>query len=294
MSAVRPTPFSPPAGVVPTVPSGRCRISVLMPVYNAAEFVREAVESIQAQTVQDFELVIVEDGSTDSSRKLLEELAAQDSRIRLIRNPENRGIVYSLNRGLEECRGDYIVRMDADDAALPHRLQNQVAVLESDPDILALGSSVTYIDREGNDLGLIRRSETPRTPLLKSFLLHPTVVIRNRALKNGGLKYQERFRYAEDYFLWLQLSQRGKIGVLDQVVMKYRITQSVTRLQHLKGVLWATLKVKWAGVFELGLRPSARDILRFLGECGLLMVPSGLVNWIYRRVTFGKGRPVKL
>jgi len=278
----------------PTVSaSGLPKISVLMPVYNAAEFVREAVESILAQTVQDFELIIVEDGSTDQSGALVEELAARDSRIRIIHNLENQGIVYSLNRGLDECRGEYLVRMDADDVALPHRLETQIAVMESDPGILVLGAAVTYIDRKGNDLGLIRRSESPRSPLSGNFLLHPTVVIRRLALNKYGVHYQERFRYAEDYFLWLQLTRCGKIEVRDTLVVKYRITPSATRMQHLKGVLWATLKVKWAGVFELSLRPTGWDILRFLGECGLMIVPAGVVNWIYQTVTFGKERPAK-
>ena len=114
------------------------KVSILMPVYNSAEFLREAIESMLSQSFKDFEFLIVDDGSTDGSAGILAEYVEKDSRIRIIRNEKNQGIVYSLNRGLKECTGEYIARMDSDDIALKERLDKQIAVLDKNPDIIAL------------------------------------------------------------------------------------------------------------------------------------------------------------
>src|SRR5262245_4670824 len=113
-------------------------VSVVMPVYNAAAYVAQAVESIRAQTLGDFEFIIVNDGSTDRSPRLLEGFAARDSRIKLISRP-NTGIVGALNDGVAAARGELIARMDADDVSLPTRLEKQVTFMRSHPQVVALG-----------------------------------------------------------------------------------------------------------------------------------------------------------
>jgi glycosyltransferase involved in cell wall biosynthesis len=192
-----------------------------MPSYNSAPYLKEAVESILGQSFHDFELIIVDDGSTDNSPGLLAQYAARDRRIRILRNDVNRGIVFALNRGLEMCRGEYLVRMDADDIAMPDRLERQIAFMDAHPDVAALGASLRYIDAGGQDMNRVRHcairkslSLTAQTPLL-----HPTVVMRRAVLRQHGLRYQERYRYAEDYYLWLQLSRFGKLAALDDVVI---------------------------------------------------------------------------
>ena len=264
------------------------KVSVLMPSYNSAPYLREAIESIRCQTFQDFELIIVDDGSDDHSAAILAECSAEDSRIRIIRNDRNRGIVYSLNRGLRACRGEYVARMDADDIAVKERLEKQVVFLDKHKDVIVLGGAAAYVDRAGKELDVVGRSQVNRSLIYRNPMLHPTIMLRRQVLEQLQLGYLEKYRYAEDYFLWLQLSRSGKLAAQDEIILKYRLSGSATRMKHLKKVLWATLKVKTAGVFQLGIRPEFLDVIRFFSECILLLLPSFIVRSLYLRFTFGR------
>jgi glycosyltransferase involved in cell wall biosynthesis len=266
------------------------RVSVLMPTYNNGRFLGEAVESIRLQSFSDLEFIIVDDASTDGSRHLLEAHAREDPRIRVLRNDRNRGIVHSLNKGLSVCRGDYVARMDGDDIALPARIERQIAVLDENPGIVVLGGAISYIDGKGHDMGIVRRSGVKRSLLARNPLLHPTVIFRRDVLVRHGLAYGERYRYAEDYYLWLQMSRLGSLDAVGDLVLKYRLTRETTRMRHLKGVLWATLKVKAAGVFQLGIRPEPADLVRFLAEGMLMFLPSSLVKALYFKWALGRSK----
>jgi len=270
------------------------KVSVLMPTYNIATFLGKAIESILSQSFKDFEFIIVDDGSTDESSRVLAEYAEKDHRIRNIKNEQNKGIVYSLNRGLKECRGEYVARMDGDDIALRGRLEKQIAVMEADPHTVVLGAALSYIDKNGKEVGVVRRCAFNKSLIAQNPLLHPTVVFRRAVLEQHGLCYLEKYRYAEDYFLWLQLSRLGKIDALDDIVLEYRLSNSATRMRHLKGVLLATLRVKKDGVFSLRIRPTIGDVLRFFLEGFLLFFPSRLVRYLYLRMIFGKNLKVTL
>ena len=124
-------------------------ISVILPVYNAEAYVREAVESILAQSFTDFELIIINDGSTDGSGAILRELAVRDTRIVLIERP-NGGLVSALNDGIESARAELIARMDADDVAMPERFALQHARMMEDPELAVLGSFIRIMDKTGN------------------------------------------------------------------------------------------------------------------------------------------------
>jgi glycosyltransferase involved in cell wall biosynthesis len=263
------------------------RVSVLMPVYNTAAFLEEALRSIADQTFTSFEFIIVDDGSNDGSAQILAAFERKDHRVRVLSNVTNMGIVHSLNRGIKECRGDYIFRMDSDDISMSDRIEQQIAVLDANPKIVVLGSSLTYIEASGRELGIVRQSRMGRSLLFMNPLFHPTVVFRRTALEENGNSYLERYRYAEDYYLWMQLSKIGELSAIDQVLLKYRISDNVSRIKHLKAMLRATLRVKLAGALRLGLRPSIVDIVRFALECFLLFLPNRLVLWIYTKTTFG-------
>jgi hypothetical protein len=131
---------------------------------------------------------------------------------------------------------------------------------------------------------VVRRCTPDGSALAKNPLLHPTVVMRADCLRRHGIAYRERYRFAEDYFLWLELSQHGRLAALDDVVLRYRLTASATRVLHLKGVLAATLKVKWDAVSRLGLRPTLLDGARFAGECLLIATPTPIVLAAYRHL----------
>jgi glycosyltransferase involved in cell wall biosynthesis len=203
-----------------------------MPVYNAARYVRQAVASILAQTFRDFELIAVDDGSTDHSKRLLEELAATDARVRVISRP-NTGIVGALNDGLSAAKGEFIARMDADDFALPTRFATQLAYLRAHPRCVALGTDIVYTDPEGRPL--IRHHPMEEHAAILDQLLegnggaliHPTVIFRRAAVEEVG-RYRQQFNFIEDLDLFLRLSDVGHLANLPGMFLHYR--------QHLKSV----------------------------------------------------------
>ena len=200
-------------------------ISVILPVYNAEAYVREAVESILAQTFTDFECIIINDGSTDGSGTILRELGAHDTRIVLVERP-NGGLVSALNGGIKIARADLIARMDADDVAMPERFALQHARMIEEPELAVLGSFIHVMDKAGN---IIRLGEYPLTPKEAARhvekgcpVAHPAVMMRRGAvLKIGG--YRKAFCPAEDYDLWLRMSDLGyAIANLPQPLLNYR------------------------------------------------------------------------
>jgi glycosyltransferase involved in cell wall biosynthesis len=256
-------------------------VSVVMPVYNAGQYLRDAIDSILSQTYKDFEFIIIDDGSTDCSPDILKEFAGQDARIVILTNERNEGIVHALNRGIASAKGKYIVRMDADDISLPGRFIKQVEYMEGHPSTGVCGASLSYINAQGEDSGILRYGQPDRSLLLKTPLLHPTVIIRSSVLKEHNLAYIEKYRFAEDYFLWLQIARRSAIASIDDVVLKYRLSSQATKIKRLKGILWATIMVKVDGFLKLGLRPTIQDAGVFLSEWVLLALPSRLVYWLF-------------
>jgi glycosyltransferase involved in cell wall biosynthesis len=202
-------------------------VSVIMPVYNSERFLEESISSILKQTHSDFEFIIINDGSTDNSLKIIKKFLKIDNRIILI-NKKNSGIVESLNEGIKISRGKYIARMDSDDYSLPKRIEQQINLME-ELNLDLCGGHYFLIDENGllNGLNL-----TPRTNELcllsfssKVAFAHPTVMIRKNFLDTNNLKYgQGEFKNAEDLDLWIRIiNSGGKLGNVDDVILKYRI-----------------------------------------------------------------------
>lgn len=201
--------------------SGQPAVSVLMPVYDAEPFLVDAIMSVRAQTLSDWELIAVNDGSLDKSGEMLDSLACEDSRIHVI-HQKNLGIHAALNRGLEECRGELVARMDADDISLPARLERQAAFLESHPGIGAVGS---WIETFGVNSAVIAYSSDPEENRLSLFLgnvpvAHPSAMIRRRVLQHHGIRYDSRF--VEDQGLWASISRVAAISNVPEVLLRYR------------------------------------------------------------------------
>ena len=200
-------------------------ITVLMPVYNAARFLREALESILAQSFRDFELLIINDGSTDDSKDILS--AYNDSRVRIVETP-NRGVTASLRLGLRLARGSYVARMDADDVALPHRLEVQKAILDAFPQVVVTHSRVDRIDENGQlvepEYGILRNNiETKWALLWHNVIFHPTVMLRVDALRRARINYRRETMIAQDFDLWSQLSMIGDFHMHNAVLLRYRL-----------------------------------------------------------------------
>ncbi|HSZ58681.1 MAG TPA: glycosyltransferase [Tepidisphaeraceae bacterium] len=211
-----------PPGVDPPI------VSVVMPVYNCRAYVADAVRSILWQTFADFELIVVDDGSTDGSSQILDELARSDHRIILLRHP-NAGMTRAMNEGVERARGEFIARMDADDISLPTRLQKQLDYLRAHPECVAVGSAIVMMDSYGNPLYLSRWPESHEdsdAALLRGRsdggLAHPAATIRTTGIRAIG-GYREKFKYAQDKDLWLRLGEIGRLANLPEPLLKYRM-----------------------------------------------------------------------
>ena len=207
--------------------SGVCcppRLSVVLPVYNGEPFLADALDSILTQDFRHFELIAIDDGSSDRSGDMLDRLALTDRRVRVL-HQTNAGMVAALNCGLDLARGDFIARMDQDDVAHPERFARQIAFLDAHLDIAVVGCAVTLIDQSGKR---IRDVEYPLTPEAVSKFLergaplaHPAAMMRREAVHAVGA-YRAAFRYGEDYDLWLRIAERYRIANLPERLLLYR------------------------------------------------------------------------
>lgn len=200
-------------------------VTVIMAVYNGALTLERAVDSIQKQSYRDWDLLIVDDGSTDETPTLLQELAESDSRINVIRNPQNRGLAASLNIALQMSRGALIARMDADDISFPYRLEHQVAFLALHPRIAVLGGGAIEVDDAGHELGSVLRPESHEELAARMYtenpFIHPTIIARREFYETLG-GYAEDIGQAEDYDLWLRGYRQFRYHNLQEPLIYYR------------------------------------------------------------------------
>ncbi len=210
------------------------RVSVLMPVFNGADYLAEAIESIFAQTLADWELVAVDDGSRDASRELLEDFAARDPRVRILASDVNTGIAAARNRGWRAARSEYIACLDADDVALPARFSQEVAFLDTHPTVAAVGGAAIRVDQNGQRLATVTCPTTSRairaTLSRHNCIINPSVMLRRSALEEVG---GYRFDHIEDYDLWLRLSERHDLGNLAEPMILYRLHSNQVSVRFL-------------------------------------------------------------
>jgi hypothetical protein len=206
------------------------RVSVVAAIYNGAADVEAACRSVLAQTFADFELVIVDDGSTDETPEIVQRLGSADPRIKYFRNAAQMGQTRSLNRGLQLARGELIARIDADDLFRPAKLERQVEFIDAHPEIDVVGTWAMMVNETGAPIGVFQ-APLPRAAidfalLHSSPICHVSVLMRrSAALSVGG--YQPEFRYAADFKLWSDLRRAGsRFANLDEVLVDYRVSTS--------------------------------------------------------------------
>jgi len=205
-------------------------ISVIMPVYNASLHLVAAIDSILAQSFSDFELLIVNDGSTDGSADIVR--SYHDERIVLIENSENRGLVFSLNRAIALAQGKYIARMDADDIAHADRLKKQYEFMEANSAVDVCGTWAETIDARPKIMRYPSSDgEIKATLCFKTAFAHPTVMFRASSLKDGGWQYADVV--AEDYDLWCRMAWSCRMANIPEVLLYYRIhSQQITAAKN--------------------------------------------------------------
>lgn len=203
-------------------------VSVILPAYNAGPYISEAISSILNQTYTNFELIIINDFSTDNTEEQI--LSFADKRIIYTKNEQNSGLIFNLNKGIELSKGKYLVRMDADDISMPTRFEEQVTFMEANPQIGVCGSwHIGFGAKEGVAQYEAHDNEIKLQMLFHCRFCHPAVIIRKDVLTTNNLNYSVDFPHAEDYELWARMAFKTQFANIQKVLLKYRIHQdSVT------------------------------------------------------------------
>ena len=242
-------------------------VSIVLPAYNCEKYIQQTIDSLLQQTYTHFELLIINDGSIDNTTNIINTYT--DNRIKHIQNSSNKGLIYSLNKGIELAQGDFIARIDADDICLPQRLQKQVNWLEKNPMTVVVASTIKLIDENNKPCGdwdldkqNITAKQIKKTMIWQSCIAHPSVMMRTNVIKQ--YQYATNQKHTEDYDLWMQLlADDCIIEKIAEPLLLYRVhSSSVTGSIHRKKnpfftnyhtkrkFLWSRItQLKW-GLFE--------------------------------------------
>ncbi|WP_246187956.1 glycosyltransferase [Paenibacillus tengchongensis] len=258
-----------------------------MPVYNNAMYLQEAINTILWQTFSDLELIIIDDGSTDGSAGIIHEI--QDTRVKKIFHSVNLGIVASLNQGLDWSQGEYIARMDSDDASALNRLEVQAYFMDQNPhiDICGTGYTTNYLGPV--KLNPMHHEEIKVWLLFHSCLLHPSVMMRRSSIERLGIRYDYNYPHAEDYELWSRLSSSAQFANLPHNLLFYRTHEGQISNKHRLVQDSTARRIRQRQLSQLGIQCSEHeyDILVKLAEFRIVAEDiedyrnaTGFANWI--------------
>ncbi len=260
-------------------------VSVIMPVYNAGDYLVEAIDSILKQTYRDFELIIVDDGSRDNSWEIIGNF--QKKYPKLIKSYRlDKTINYAgngaVNYGFQYASGEYIVRMDADDISLPRRLEKQVKFMQDNPEIILLGSKAYVIDKNGKITG---KKNVPLThgKIYEGYgvvhpIIHPTVMIRRSLLPDEGRIYEKKYGINSDYYTFFRLLNCGKFANMDEYLIKYRVHGKNFSYKKPKERFMNSVKIRLSAIMNLGYKMSVKaGTLMFLQFVFIMLIPEKLI-----------------
>lgn len=241
------------------------KISVVMSTYNRSSSVSAAIESILNQSYDNFEFIIINDGSSDNTSEVLAEYAQKDSRIKILTNDKNRGLIYSLNRGLDEATGKYIARMDDDDFSLPERFEKQLDFMESHPEFAGTGSWVAN-PQTGKVYNFQREINPERNKITLYFnatpISHPAAFIRRHFLEKHNIRYRDKPKYKsiEDRKFWLDiLDAGGQITNVPEVLVMYRLHMS-NPTKYYQEQMKNVSDFRYEILNRFGVKPHPQDI----------------------------------
>jgi glycosyltransferase involved in cell wall biosynthesis len=214
------------------------KVSCIIPFYNSEKYFEETIQSVLAQTFKDFELILVDDSSTDGSKAIADKYQKLDPRIVVTSNKYEKGISGARNSGLDIAKGEYIANLDSDDISLPTRFEKQVQFLDANPDIGVVGTEMQEFGSRDYHWPV----HTVQAELKVYFLAYPTIwnpagMYRKKIIDDFGIRYRSEFDFAEDGDFWLRLLGVTKFGNIDEVLVKYRIhgeSVSISRLAQQK------------------------------------------------------------
>jgi glycosyltransferase involved in cell wall biosynthesis len=279
-------------------------ISVIMSVYNAEQFLREAIDSILNQTYDNFEFIIIDDASTDSSNAILR--SYNDHRIRVHLNKENSGLTKSLNIGLALAKGTYIARQDADDVSYPERFQRQLDFFQANPGLDIAGTQATYIYEDGQ-LAKVFHISKPLTKTGVQFSLiydspfvHSTVMFKCESIWGKLNGYDERFRTNQDFELWSRAAAGLSLANMREVLLNFRIVKTSISSGYKTGDIHKLKSILYNNCIQLGFEREQADLFvsfvfhfvlrKTLGERNYQAVPGLLFTHIrkIKRETTGE------
>lgn len=264
-------------------------VSVVMPVYNAREFLAEAIESILSQTYKNFELLIVDDGSTDDSWEMIGKYARRyPKKIKTLRlksrtNEAGNGAVNAI---LPKARGEYIARMDADDVAHPKRLEKQVAFLEKNSQVILVGTQARVTDARGRVTGKktypLSHDEIYKQYAVVHPIIHPSVMIRRSMLPNKNRLYELKYGVNDDYYTFFRLMNYGEFANLSGRLLDYRVHGSNVSLVNLKKQYKNIARIRKAAQKDFGYKvPVKARLVMFLQDLIVGVVPEKLLTGAY-------------
>ncbi|RLD50551.1 MAG: glycosyl transferase [Bacteroidetes bacterium] len=263
-------------------------VSIIMPVYNAEEYVSFAIESVLSQTYGLFEFIIIDDCSTDKTSKIIGNYAKNDNRIKVIKNSKNLKIVKSLNIGLRAAKYKFIARIDADDIWVNNKLEIQLKEFELNNNLYLLGTAKTLIDSSGQKIASVEKpifkySEIKSNILKYNLFCHSSVMYRKEIIDIVGY-YNEKYKNSEDYEYWIRIIKDLHTEILPQKLVFYRITDNMVSLTKRKQQYYYVIKAKLLGFKLYGFKFSYLKYI--LNDLYIISVPKFMIT--FKRFLFGK------
>tara|TARA_R110002096_G_scaffold101316_6_gene224019 strand:- start:2183 stop:3031 length:849 start_codon:yes stop_codon:yes gene_type:complete len=236
-------------------------VSIILPVYNAAPYLGEAIDSIRVQSFDDWELIAIDDASADNSAAILDGYATADSRIRVFRNETNLGVGGTLDRAILRSRGQFIARMDADDVCTPDRLAVQLTYLRQNPDVIAVGGQIREMQENGETIRIKSFPTDPDEVYAMMFLCvpiqHPALMV-NRAALPDGFNWYEGWSVGEDTNLFFKLTQFGALSNVPELILSYRVCDNGNFLRNIRATFRNTYRARCRALREYGYRASVK------------------------------------
>lgn len=261
-------------------------ISIILPVYNASPFLNDCLNSIKNQSYTNWEVIAVDDGSTDNSLQILDSYAKQDPRIKIIRQKKHKGIAHALNLGIQKSKGQFLARMDADDLMHKNRLKLQIAHLLDNKDVIVVGGQCDLIDQQNKSIGEknfpLTHKEIVKLMFLRAPLQHPAIMINKEKLPANFVWYFTNKIPAEDLDLYFRLLPYGKLANLPQTVIRYRQHSNSLSLKQPKKTFVTAQKIRWHYLLTTSYNPGLFTIALNLAISPIFsLLPSSMVYPLY-------------
>lgn len=262
-------------------------VSVIMPVYNAGDYLVEALDSVFAQTYKNIEVIAINDGSTDNSLKILRKLAKTNSRLKIISYKKNKGVGSAANIGVAAAKGDFIARMDADDIIPADRIEKQLDYLLEHKNVVVVGGQVELVNEFKSPIVTKHFPNTHKEIVDLAFEAMPiqqgAMMVNKKLLPTGFLWYKTKLKTSEDLDFFIRIFRYGEGANLDRIVLYYRQHgKSLTQVENPKEIFFGVFKVRLMAIFEYGIMPSFPALVISLLQALLVFVlPSFLIYPIY-------------